>query len=142
MTDMQINDAWFGIDGDLDGSPYIVRGREDLSAFQESGLYQIRIDIVWNYCVNNDSMLPDNDLLALMEKTENLLVDQLEGNLEAILALVFTGNAQRVWYWYCKDVIIASKRINIALSAIAEKLPLEIYSTQDPDWNEYNNWVD
>ena len=141
MANMEINDTWFGIEGNIEGNPYIVRGREDLNAFQETGLYQLRVDIVWNYISNSDAKMPEEGLLELMEKTEQLLVDHLEFDLEAILALVFTGNNQRVWYWYCKDRTVAAERINIALSAISEKLPIEIFSESDPQWEEYNGWI-
>jgi hypothetical protein len=86
--------------------------------------------------------MPDNSQVGLMEGVENLLIDQLEHDLEGILAFVFTGNSQRVWYWYCKDPKAAVDRVNIALSAFEEKLPIKIYSTQDPEWNEYNNLID
>lgn len=33
---MKINDIWFGVEGDIDDNPYIIRGREDLKAFQKA----------------------------------------------------------------------------------------------------------
>jgi hypothetical protein len=139
---MKINDTWFGMEGDIDGNPYIIRGREDINIFQKSGSYQTRIDICLTYIAHDESSMPDNDQVELMERVEGRLIDQLENDLEGILAFVFTGNSQRVWYWYCKNQKAALERTNIALAAFQEKLPIEIYSAQDPQWDEYNNLID
>jgi hypothetical protein len=139
---MKINDTWFGMEGDINGNPYIIRGREDIKAFQKSGLYQTRIDICLTYIAHDESNMPADNQVELMERVEQLLVNQLEHDLEGILAFVFTGNFQRVWYWYCKNQKVAIERVNIALAAFEEKLPIEIYSTHDPEWNEYHNLID
>lgn len=94
------------------------------------------------YISHDESNMPDDSQVELMDEVEELLIDQLERDLEGILAFVFTGNSQRVWYWYCKDSKVVIERVNIALSAFKEKLPIEIFSTQDPEWDEYNNLID
>lgn len=139
---MHAPDTWFGIEGEQNGQPYIVRGREDVAVFQESGLYDTRIEIVWTYTADNPAGMPNEALLKEMETAEHLLVEALEPDDTAILAFVFTGNNHRVWYWYTHNRATMTKRINEALSAIPEKLPLQLFAANDPHWDAYHQLLD
>jgi hypothetical protein len=76
-----------------------------------------------------------------MDKMEDLLVHVLETDIQAILAFVYIGNNQKVWYWYTRNKDETIRRINDALREM-EKLPIEIFLTFDPDWDEYNSIID
>jgi len=138
---MKLNDTWFGIESTDNGHPFLIRGRNDVHAFQKTGRYGYRIDIIWEYKPDDDSLMPAPGDLSLMGEVENLLVEQLEHDYQSILAFVFTGNNKRVWYWYTQDKEEFSIRINDALSALA-KLPIELFSEPDPNWLTYNDILD
>lgn len=139
---MRIIDTWFGMEGEEDDKPFLIRGREKINSFRKKGEHQIRVDIVFEYLPKESNGLPDTSQMDLMERIENALVAELEEDIHGILALVYTGNSHRVWYWYCKDVAVTKERINSALALFPEKLPLKIYSTKDPEWTAYNEILD
>lgn len=138
---MELNDTWFGLEGTDNDHPFLIRGRENLQAFQQSGFYTERIDIVWEYQSNDDSLMPEHADVLLMEQVENALVEHLENDFQSILAFVFTGNNQRVWYWYTKNVQQAGSRINHVLMHF-KQLPIQILSEPDPDWQTYHDILD
>jgi hypothetical protein len=138
---MKIKDSWFGLEGTNNDHPFLIRGRDELADFIRLRVYQTRIDMCWTYRSDDASKMPDEEDMQLMENVENLLVEKLEEDLQSILALVYTGNNQRVWYWYSKSSEEAIKRINSALSSFP-KLLIEFFSCLDPDWEEYNGVID
>jgi len=139
---MYLTDTWFGIEGADDDKPFLIRGREDVISFQKRGKHKLRIDIIFQYVTRDTTGMPDESQLNLMEQVENALVNELEQDIQGILAFVYTGNDHRVWYWYCKDVRETGERINKALSSFPEKLPLQMHSVEDPDWAAYNEILD
>src|SRR5665213_2301318 len=138
---LELDDTWMGIEGNDNDHPFLVRARENLQNFIGSKLYETRVDICWAFNSSDESLMPDKKDLSLMTKVENALVASLEPDIQSILAFVFTGNNQRVWYWYSKDPVETTRRINISISKF-KKLPIEIFSASDPDWQEYQNIID
>jgi len=139
---MHLTDTWFAIEGAVDDKPYLIRGREDVISFQRRGKHNLRIDIIFHYVTDDIKGMPDLPQLSLMEQVEDALVYELEQDIQGILAFVYTGNDHRVWYWYCKDVMDTSERINKALSSFPERLPLQMHSVEDPEWTAYNEILD
>jgi len=134
-------DTWIGIEGMDNGNPFLIRARENLNSFMKSGLYPNRLDILWPYLSRDKSLMPDDRDQRLMTKVENSFVPDLEVDNQAILAFVTTGNNQKVWYLYSMNVEETLKRINKSLSRF-EKIPIQIFSNPDPDWQEYNDIID
>lgn len=138
---MELKDNWFGLDGIDNGLPFLIRGRENLNNFRETKSYKIRIDICWTYNSTDISLMPGEEDLDLMNRVEDLLVQNLEIDLLAILSFVYTGNNQKVWYWYSQNTEKTVERINSVLMKF-EELPIKLFSAFDPEWEEYNNILD
>jgi hypothetical protein len=93
--------------------------------------------VIWSYNSPNETLLPHEIDLDLMEQVEEALADILEEDNQTILAFSFTGENERWWAWYTTDVDIAGERLNVALAGFDE-LPISITANTDPDWDEYN----
>lgn len=131
------DDTWATGEGENEeGVPFILRYRINLHDFAETGEYNTGLVILWNYTPEDDSLMATADDMDLMGKVEDSLVAALEGDLQAVLAFVFTGLSQREWHWYTNDVEESGRRINEALSEFDE-LPLELSAEEDPEWTEY-----
>jgi hypothetical protein len=135
---MELNDAWFSIEGDMEEKPFLIRVRDGLQPFIETKLYTHRLEVAYNYDAEDESLLPEEDDRALMDKVEDALSYALERDQQSVLAFVYTGFNQRVWYWYTKSHEEAGNRINEALATFDE-LPLELEAEEDPDWMEYRD---
>ena len=55
----------------------------------------------------------------------------------AVLTGIFTGAGERNWIFYTLSTHIFGKKINEALADMP-LLPLEIYSENDPGWEQYD----
>ncbi|GAA3984914.1 DUF695 domain-containing protein [Mucilaginibacter dorajii] len=136
IEDMHLNDSWAAGEFYTDDLPVLIRYRPHLQNFAETGLYQYRMDIIWEYEPDTEALLPDSATLALMKEVEDALVSVMEEDNQTILAFVITGDNERWWAWYTTDVDIAGERLNIALAKF-DPLPITIVSNDDPDWDEY-----
>jgi hypothetical protein len=135
---VELHDNWVGIEGELNGNPFLVRAREALESFIETHEYNHRVDIVWKYQSSNEALMPDDKTMEEMDKVEDTLAVFLENDLHAILSFVYMGNSEKVWYWYSKDINETANRINGALADLS-KLPIELHAHEDPTWKEYKN---
>jgi len=131
------NDMWSAGEGENDGTPFILRFRPNLQAFIATGQYNKHFIITWPYESDNTSLMPDEEELDLMTAVEDALVDIFENDVQCVLAFVYTGQNQKDWHWYSKDITETGNRLNTALSDF-EVLPIELASEDDPDWAEYN----
>jgi hypothetical protein len=131
------NDTWTSAEGENDGTPFLLRFRPHLQDFIATNKYNKRLTILWNYNSEDSSLMPSNDEMDSMKDVEDILVDNLENDIQSVLAFVYTGQNQREWHWYSSDINVTGKRLNKALSGF-DKLPIEISSEDDPDWSEYN----
>lgn len=132
-----LTDSWFGSEGNLDGLPTIIRGRDSMFNFFESGLYNHRIEITWTFNEKHETGLPSNAESEEMRKFEDAIVESVESDLQSVLVAVFTWNNTRTWFYYTKSSEEFNTRINKALSEFEEKLPIELSKTVDSNWNEY-----
>lgn len=130
-------DLWTGGEGENEeGLPFLLRYRNNLQHFVETGNYNTGLIILWNYTSEDDSLMAGTEEMGLMQKVEDTLVAALEDDLQAVLAFVFTGLNQREWHWYTTDPEESGKRINDALAEFDE-LPIELSAEEDPEWTEY-----
>ena len=141
MTDLKRlikeNDTWTNAEGENDGTIFLLRFRPHLEHFIKTKKFNKRLTIFWQYESGNKSLLPSETEMSLMENVENVLVKALERDAQSVLAFVYTGQNQREWHWYSADIKETALRLNKALAEF-NKLPIELSSTDDPDWSEYN----
>lgn len=116
------------------GSLILVTGRDDIDKYRESGKYIYRVEIFWKYA--NSGMPSDSDG-QLMEQATDALHEALRHNKIAVMTGIYTGDGQRDWILYTKNLAIFNKVLNQALEPLPT-LPLLIEAYADPDWEEYS----
>ena len=126
---MKLSNNWFTTVSETEnGAMVIVCGRDDLELYARSGKFKERVEIYWKY--NGDSRgMPCESDARVMEPVQDALQKAMEKDKLAILTGVYTGDNERTWIFYTRNVP--------ALSSF-EKLPIVIYTEKDPDWNEYH----
>ena len=60
----------------------------------------------------------------------------LEKDKLAIFTGIYTGDGERTWIFYTRNIPAFGRTLNEALAPF-ETLPLTIYTEKDPEWNEY-----
>ncbi|WP_294177585.1 DUF695 domain-containing protein [Coprobacter sp.] len=133
---MKLSNNWFTTVSETEnGVMVVVCGREDLELYARSGKFKERVEIYWRY--NGDSRgMPSESEACLMEPVQDALQRAMEKDKLAILTGVYTGDNERTWIFYTRNVPAFGEMLNKALSSF-EKLPIVIYTEKDPDWNEY-----
>jgi hypothetical protein len=129
-------DTWTGAEGENEGTPFILRFRPHLQDFIIANRYHKHLTITWTYESEDDSLMPDDSDMNLMNQVEDSLVEALESDVQAVLAFVYTGQNQKEWHWYSGDLEETGRRHNEALSYF-ERFPIALTAEDDPDWDEY-----
>jgi hypothetical protein len=91
------------------------------------------VTLRWKYSSHNKGM-PSKAELAAMYQLEDQLQRMAESKGEARLAIVQTGNNQRMWTYYATSDTV----IRAALTDKA-KYPVEVTSTRDPLWTQLDS---
>ncbi len=130
------NDTWTVSEGHFEGAPFLLRFRPHLESFIKTNFYNNRVIIIYNYGDTNNTYMPNNTELDRMRHLENSLVEELEFDLNAVLAFVYTGKNKKEWHWYSNDTKLTEKRISKTLTKFV-KQPIRITIVDDPLWSEY-----
>ena len=143
---MKLNDTWFGVETLKDSKPVIIRGRQYLKDFIDSGDYRESIEVMWDFDAKTPTGIPTSEENAVMQKIENALVGSLETDLQSILTVVYTFDNQRTWIFYTKSTSEFVTRLNDAVADYG-RIPISLDSDEDPNWELYagilaNNKVD
>lgn len=129
-------DYWWTAPAEADnGNTIIVTGHDNLDKYIDSGKYDSRVEIVWNYPALPSGM-PEPDAEEIMEKVTEALQLPLKKERAIVMTGIYTGDGKREWIFYTKNLRIFSFYLNRALENI-ETLPLEIEAYADPEWEEY-----
>ncbi|WP_455497816.1 DUF695 domain-containing protein [Coprobacter sp.] len=134
---MKLENNWFTTISETEsGAMIIVCGREDMELYARSGKFKKRAEIYWRY--NGDAKgMPSEAEARLMEPVQDVLQKAMEKDKLAILTGVYTGDNERTWIFYTRNVPAFGEMLNKVLAPF-EQLPIEIYTEKDPDWNEYS----
>ena len=133
---MKLSNNWFTTVSEYEnGAMVIVCGREDMETYMHSGKFKERTEIYWRY-KGDDRGMPSDSEARLMEPVQEALQKAMEKDKLAILTGIYTGDNQRTWIFYTRNVSAFGEMLNKALASF-ERLPIEIYTEKDPDWNEY-----
>lgn len=136
MTKLKIGDEWWTAPTESEnGRTIIVTGRRGLEPAIESGKYNDRIEITWKYPASADGM-PDPATSTLIGKVSDALAETFAQNQTILITGIYTGDGERNWVCYTKNVEQFQLKLNEALKDF-ELLPLTIYAEKDPEWNEY-----
>ena len=135
---MAYSEEWVSFPADADnGKTVIVTLREEISSYRDSGKYNYRIDVHWDYSAKPDGMPDDTDAPLLEEATDSLLA-AFKKDPVAVMTGIYTGDGRRDWIFYTRSLFIFQKVFNRGLEAIDRTLPLLIEAEEDPEWEEYS----
>lgn len=139
--DLKLEDNWTGAEGsNADGIPVMVRYRQNLQDFIESGKYNSKLDITWSYDIDEAAEMPTPGEDGVMENFEADLLEAYEADYQGILVAVITGKGKKRWTWYVSDAELAKERLEQVLLRF-ETLPIEVSQTADPEWKGYYNFI-
>lgn len=137
MTKFKIGDDWWTTPTSAEnGNRIIVTGRRNVEPAMDSGKFTDRVEITWHYTPEKDGM-PDFKTSTLMESVSDALANAFNKDQAAILTGIYTGDGERNWIFYVRNLSKFQFLMNSALFSF-ELLPLEIYAEKDDEWNEYN----
>lgn len=133
---MKYTDKWWSYPADAEnGKTIIVTGRDAIDHFKDSGKYIYRIDVKWKYNSLPDGM-PENDDAKLMEEVTDALLGAFKKDTVAVMTGIYTGDGERDWVFYTKNLKIFSLVFNKALEELPT-VPFVIEASEDKDWEEY-----
>ncbi len=134
---MKLGDVWFSAIAEAEANNHmiIVSGRTEIEEFIQSGKFKERVEITWPYTPDGQGM-PDEPTACLMEEAQEALKRLVEKNKLAIFTGIYTGNGERTWVFYTRNIPAFGSALNEALAPF-ETLPLSIYTEKDAHWDEY-----
>ncbi|MDD4515036.1 DUF695 domain-containing protein [Massilibacteroides sp.] len=133
---MRLSNEWFtALSQSETGQIISVLGRDELAEFASSGKLKDRIEITWKYEPDERGMVTE-PVGKQMEDVEVALQKIMEKDKLAIMTAVYSGDGERVWVFYARNVRVFGERLNEALAPF-ELLPITIYTEHDPEWEEY-----
>jgi len=135
--DLILEDNWTGAEGsNAEGIPVMVRYRQNLRSFIDSGDYTQKITVTWSYDTDEAAEMPAPGEASVMDDLETKLIEALEGDKQSILATVMAGQGEKQWTWYTANADSAQERIDTVLFNF-ETLPIRIEKAEDPNWDDY-----
>lgn len=136
MTKIKIGDDWWTTPTESDnGNRIIVTGRRNMEMAIASGKFTDRIEVTWKYVPTADGM-PDTKTSTIMETVTDALNDAFKKDQAAIMTGIYTGDGERNWIFYTRNLSKFQWILNSALNGLP-LLPLEFYAEKDSEWNEY-----
>lgn len=117
------------------GGDVIVTGRDYMEKPMESGKYNYRVEVSWDYTPTPNGM-PDDEEAELMEQATDALQTALRNDKAAYMTAIVTGENRRDWVFYTKNLAIFGKILNGALRDLPQ-MPLAIEAYEDPEWENY-----
>lgn len=115
------------------GKTILVTGRDDIEKFHSSGKYIYRVEVIWRY--DGGGMPADTDA-RIMEQASDALADAFNRDRIAVMTGIYTGNGERDWIFYTKNLAVFNTVLNRALAPLPQ-LPIVIEAYSDPQWEEY-----
>lgn len=133
---MAYTDKWWSYPAEAEnGKTIIVTGRDRIDDLRESGKYNYRVDVHWDYAALADGM-PSREDSEIMEKVTDAFLYEFKKDRVAVLTGIYTGDGRRDWIFYTKNLRVFSTVFNRALEPI-ETIPLLIEASEDAEWEEY-----
>ncbi len=128
--------SWFCAQGERDGKPLVIRGRDRLLDIASATSHRSLLRIVWDYEPEGEHGLPSANTSEQMSVFEEIIVEALEQSLLCVFFCVHLHNCRKEWLAYTSNVQEACDRINAALAGL-DPHPIAISAEDDPMWQEY-----
>lgn len=103
--------------------------RNEIRRELDTGKYPIRVDITWAYEGDHAGM-PTENTMKLMEEFEDALIPAMEKNNLALQAYQLTGEGERLWCFYTRNIGAFEETLNHATDELPH-LPLTFYAEED-----------
>ena len=135
---MKDTDRWWTYPAEAEnGKTVLVTGRDAIEKFMDSGKYIYRISVKWKYTSLPNGM-PDDEEAKLMQEATDALLEAFRKDKVAVMTGIYTGDGERDWIFYTKNLKGFSIMFNKALAPLPS-LPLIIEGEEDADWEEYKD---
>lgn len=133
---MRYTDKWWSYPAEAEnGRTIIVTGRDDIDHIRQTGKFNYRIDVVWDYDPLPDGMPCEQDA-CLMEQATDALLEEFRKDRIAVMTGIYTGDGRREWIFYTSSLGIFQKVFNRALETV-DPMPLAVDAEEDAGWEEY-----
>ncbi|MBR8712355.1 DUF695 domain-containing protein [Porphyromonas levii] len=113
--------------------------RNELPRALAEGKYPIRVDMTWSY-EGDKSGMPSDDVTEQMGTLEEALIPALEKNNLALLAYQLTGEGERLWCFYTRNLPAFQETLNEALSELP-LFPLAFYAEEDREGEAFSEVI-
>jgi len=108
-----------------------LRIKQKVDAQRKSGLYPIRIEIMW------DRSKKIEDEMDMVDKFEQNLIGVAESKLEAICTTIYQDDKWFIFTMYVNNTEKFGALLN-HIMMFFPPLPLKIMSTDDANWEDYD----
>lgn len=133
---MAYTDIWWTAPAESEsGRIIMVTGRDRIDEMVDRDKYPYRVEVVWKYESDKKGMPQDEDA-SLMEEATEALREAFKRDKIAVLTGIYTGDGERDWVFYVKNLPIFNTVFNKALDSLPT-MPLVIDVYSDPEWEEY-----
>ena len=106
----------------------------------ERAFQRERVTLRWHYDADANNGMPTDADKAGMDELEDLLDPVVERDGFSNLALVTTGEGDRVWIWYARSGADFRERMARAMRGHGP-YPVEVDVATDPGWTAYEDVV-
>lgn len=113
--------------------------RNEMPKALAEGKYPIRVDMTWAYDGDRSGM-PSEELMEQMTTLEEALIPALEKNNLALQAYQVTGEGERLWCFYTRNLVAFQETLNEALSELP-LFPLDFYAEEDREGEAFNEVI-
>lgn len=127
-------DYWLVCLHEVAGCPAILRLIAEVPHHIEIEAYGDLVAIVWDYDPEPDG-LPNEAESARMDFFEDLLVEAVEGRMNACLAIVSTATGSKEWTLYADSGDTVSSYVKAVV--VENGLPVQVRCGRDPQWVQY-----
>lgn len=139
---VEAEETWVARECELEnGLPIYTRFRENLPAESEIKKFKMLIVVSWLYESDDETGLPDDEILDHMDDFETVMDDALVETGTARLMTVFSGKGVREWQFYTDDPQVFMRNFNEALQG-KPVLPLDIVAFEDENWDAYKDFTE
>ena len=123
---------WSLAQGEHDKTQVWIRFRQFPSTFP-CATFEVRLNIFWTMHETNSKGLATPAEDERMGEFEDHVIDAVEGDMQAVLAMVVTAKGTREWIFHTKDADAFLARVE-AIPTEGEPFPIKLQRYDDPEW--------
>jgi len=138
---INLQGEWTVLQGECNGLPAIVRVNDALKPIAGKAYHNQQITIIVYFDSAGPQGMPtDQDDLARVDATEDLLMKTLQTAGESLLALAVTNDGSRTLTFYSRDSQSAVARFQEIIPQLPSR-NVEFFVEDDPGWELYRQFA-